>query len=110
EPSTGIVNGNENVIIRGSGFQPGRTSCSVRFGSRDGTNVTILSEEKIQVSTPANESGPQDVVVTFDDGRTFKLAAAFNYRQPDQSKAREISRSPGTAGGRGAATAAPTKK
>ena len=110
EPNVGTVNGSENVTLLGSGFQPGKTSCTVRFGVKEAANVTIVSESKIQVSTPAGDPGPVDVMVTFDDGRTFKLAAGFNYKQPDQSKARDIFLSTGTAGGRGAAPAAPTKK
>jgi hypothetical protein len=62
----------------------------VRFGSRDASNVTILSENKIQVTTPPNEGGPTDVTVMFDDGRTFKLAGAFHYRMPDNGQAREM--------------------
>ena len=96
------------MTLVGSGFQPGKTSCTVRFGSRDGTNVTIVSEEKIQVTTPANDSGPQDVMVTFDDGRTFKLASAFSYKVPDQTRARDIFLTTGTRGA--APAAAPTKK
>ena len=90
EPAFGTVNGNENVLIRGSGFQPGKTSCTVRFGAKDASNVTIVSEDKIQVTTPQNDSGPSDVLVTFDDGRTFKLAAGFLFKVPDTTKARDI--------------------
>ena len=112
EPPTGTVNGSENVTIRGSGFQPGKTSCTVRFGSKEATNVTILSEDRIQVTTPANDSGPQDVLVTFDDGRTFKLGAAFAYKVPDQmNRARDIFLSTGTRGtGSGTVPASAPKK
>ena len=86
----GTVNGSENVNLLGSGFQPGKTSCAVRFGSKEAANVTIVSESKIQVTTPAGDPGPVDVMVTFDDGRTFKLGGGFNYKVPDQTKARDI--------------------
>jgi hypothetical protein len=104
EPVAGTVNGQENVTLRGSGFQPGKTSCTVRFGSKDATNVTILSEDRIQVTTPGGESGPTDVMVTFDDGRTFKLPGAFTFKVPDQTKARDIFL---TSGVKGTGTAAP---
>jgi hypothetical protein len=90
EPAVGTVNGSENVILKGGGFQPGKTSCTVRFGGKEAPNVTIVSEDKIQVTTPANESGPIDVLVTFDNGRAFKLAGGFTYKVPDQTKARDI--------------------
>ena len=90
EPATGTVSGQENVVIHGSGFKPGKTSCTVRFGSKEASNVTILSENRIQVTTPANDSGPTSVLVTFEDGRTFKLDNGFQYKVPDQTKARDI--------------------
>ena len=90
EPAVGTVNGSENVMLMGSGFQPGKTSCTVRFGVKEAANVTIVSESKIQVTTPANDPGPVDVLVTFDDGRTFKLGGGFTFKVPDQTKARDI--------------------
>ncbi len=90
EPNVGTVNGAENVMLVGSGFQPGKTSCTVRFGVKEASNVTIVSEQKIQVTTPGAEPGPVDVMVTFDDGRTFKLPGGFTYKVPDQTKARDI--------------------
>jgi IPT/TIG domain-containing protein len=90
EPPVGTVNGSENVTLLGSGFQPGKTSCTVRFGVKEAANVTIVSESKIQVTTPAADPGPVDIMVTFDDGRTFKLGGAFTYKVPDQTKARDI--------------------
>jgi hypothetical protein len=90
EPNVGTVNGSENVMLLGGGFQPGKTSCTVRFGAKEAANVTIVSDSKIQVTTPANDPGPVDVLVTFDDGRTFKLGGGFNFKVPDQSKARDI--------------------
>ena len=90
DPATGTTSGQENVVVKGGGFQPGKTACTVRFGDKDGTNVTILSAERIQVTTPPHESGPVDVIVTFDDGRAFKLPGAFNFKVPDQNKARDM--------------------
>ena len=90
EPGVGTVNGSENVMLVGSGFAPGKTSCTVTFGGKQGQNVTIVSEAKIQVTTPAADPGPVDVIVTFDDGRAFKLAGGFTYKVPDQTKARDI--------------------
>ena len=90
EPATGVVAGGENVVVKGAGFSPGKTALTVKFGKNDASNVTILAEDKIQVTTPAGTKGPADVVVTFDDGRTFRLAEAFLYRAPDQSQTRDV--------------------
>src|SRR5262249_10083370 len=74
--------------VGGLGFPAGKTACTVSFGGKQGQNVTIVSEQKIQVTTPAADPGPVDVMVTFDDGRAFRLAGGFAFKVPDQAKAR----------------------
>jgi hypothetical protein len=91
EPPNGTIAGGETVSIRGNGFQPGRMSCQVKFGKADATNVVIQSENTIQVSTPSGDRGPTDVLLTFDDGRTFRIPKAFTYIEPKSgAQARDI--------------------
>src|SRR4051794_37860708 len=68
EPPQGTTAGGEEISIVGSGFVPGKTQATVRFGRKKAENVTIASATKIRVVTPSNEKGPVDVSVEFDDG------------------------------------------
>src|SRR4051794_960157 len=82
EPPQGTTAGGEEISINGGGFQPGKTQAEVKFGHRKSETVTIASTSKIRVVTPANEKGPVDVTVMFDDGSTFKIPNAFRYVEP----------------------------
>lgn len=82
EPPQGTTAGGEEITIVGGGFQPGKTQAEVRFGRKKVESVMIASGSKIKVVTPANEKGPVDVNVTFDDGSSFKIPNAFRYVEP----------------------------
>jgi hypothetical protein len=82
EPPQGTTAGGEEISIIGSGFIPGKTQAEVRFGRKKVENVTIASPTKIRVVTPANEKGPVDVSVSFDEGSAFKISNAFRYVEP----------------------------
>jgi hypothetical protein len=82
DPPEGTTAGGEEISINGSGFQPGKTQAEVRFGHKRSETVTIASTSKIRVVTPANDKGPADVTVMFDDGATFKIPNAFRYVEP----------------------------
>jgi IPT/TIG domain len=82
EPPQGTTAGGEEITIVGGGFQPGKTQAEVRFGRKKVETVIISSADKIKVVTPANEKGPVDVYVTFDDGTPFKIPNAFRYVEP----------------------------
>ena len=82
EPPQGTTAGGEEISINGGGFQPGKTQAEVKFGHKKSETVTIASTNKIRVVTPANEKGPVDVTVMFDDGSTFKIPNAFRYVEP----------------------------
>jgi IPT/TIG domain-containing protein len=82
DPPQGTTAGGEEISIVGSGFQPGKTQAEVRFGHRKSEMVTIASSSRIRVVTPANDKGPVDVMVMFDDGTTFKIPNAFRYVEP----------------------------
>lgn len=82
EPPQGTTAGGEEITINGGGFQPGKTQAEVKFGHKKSETVTIASANKIRVVTPANDKGPVDVTVMFDDGSTFKIPNAFRYVEP----------------------------
>lgn len=85
EPPQGTTAGGEEITINGGGFQPGKTQAEVKFGRKKCESVIIASASKIRVVTPANEKGPVDVQVMFDDGATFKIPNAFHYLEPATS-------------------------
>jgi hypothetical protein len=82
EPPEGTTAGGEEITINGGGFQPGKTQAEVRFGRKKADSVIIASGNKIRVVTPANDKGPVDVSVMFDDGAAFKIPNAFHYVEP----------------------------
>lgn len=85
EPAQGTTAGGEEVSLIGAGFQPGKTQAEVKFGRKKAEHVVIASPTKIKVVTPANEKGPADVTVMFDDGSAFKIANGFRYLEPADS-------------------------
>jgi hypothetical protein len=82
DPGQGTTGGGDHVVIRGSGFEPGKTQVDVRFGRRKVENVTISSANKIMVVTPPGERGPVDVTLMFDNGAQFKIPQGFRYVPP----------------------------
>jgi IPT/TIG domain-containing protein len=82
DPPQGTTAGGDEVSILGGGFQPGKTQAEVRFGRKKCESVQIASTGKIRVVTPANDKGPVDVTVMFDDGTTFKIPSSFRYVEP----------------------------
>ena len=85
EPPQGTTAGGEEISIMGGGFSPGKTQAEVKFGHKKSETVTIAAANKIRVVTPANEKGPVDVTVMFDDGSMFKVPNAFRYVEPAES-------------------------
>ncbi len=90
EPPQGTTLGNETVVLRGTGFVPGKTSCTVKFGKMDATNVTIQSETAIALTTPGQERGAVDILVQFDDGKAFTIPKGFTFVEPSTDRAREL--------------------
>jgi hypothetical protein len=86
DPPQGTTAGGDEIAIVGSGFQPGKTQAEVRLGRKKAENVVIASTGKIKVITPANEKGPVDVTVMFDDGSTFKVPNGFRYVEPAEGE------------------------
>jgi hypothetical protein len=85
-PNTGTFAGSEEVELRGNAFPKG--GVSVRFGSKEATNVVMMSDHTIKVSTPAGDKGTAaDVTMVFDDGRAFVLRNGFRYVDSTQQRA-----------------------
>jgi hypothetical protein len=76
EPSVGPSAGGTVVVLTGRGYQAGAT---VTFAGVPGTAVTVVSSERITVTTPAHAIGPVDVVVTNPDASTGTLTDGFTY-------------------------------
>jgi len=85
EPPQGVVSGGDQVEIRGSGFEPGKTQVEVRFGRVRADQVSIASNNKITVITPPGTRGPVDVSLMFDDGAQFKIPEGFRYVPPSET-------------------------
>lgn len=80
EPSNGTFTGGEEVLIHGSGFQPGRGGVTVKFGRRDAQSIAVESTNKIKVLSPAGDKNTTvDISVVFDDGKAFLLKNGFRY-------------------------------
>lgn len=79
EPPFGSIAGNDDVVIIGSGFNPGLT---VQFNKRPARKVVIDSDQQhIRVKTPPGPEGKVDVIVTDETGRTYVLEKSFTYRK-----------------------------
>ena len=79
DPPRGTYGGGEDVVIKGSGFRPGRSNYGVYFGKQPAPNVVVESSSAIKVTTPAGKVGRVDVELTLEDGRVFRLPGGFEY-------------------------------
>ncbi len=62
-PSSGPTTGNIPIIINGDYFYDG-TGADVTFGGVSATNITVVNEQTITCTLPANSEGTVDVIVT----------------------------------------------
>lgn len=76
EASRGNVAGGLVVVVLGSGFVAG---AGVTFDGVAGTAVSVDSDTRITVTTPAHAVGAVDIVVTNVDASTATLTAGFTY-------------------------------
>lgn len=67
--TSGPVSGGTTTTINGTNLTGAET---VTFGGTAGVNISVQSDSKIKVTTPAHASGPADVVVTTPDGTATK--------------------------------------
>ncbi len=76
DPNTGQVEGGDDVVISGTGFQDGAT---VYFGDAE-ASTTFVSQTELDATTPAvSDAGPVDVVVKNPDGTEATLTQGFTY-------------------------------
>lgn len=73
-PSSGPETGGTTVTITGSGFT---NATGVAFGNADGSNVTVVSDTELTVTTPRHAPGAVDVVVKSPFGDS--QAGAFTF-------------------------------
>jgi len=81
-PRTGPVAGGTSVTVTGTGFGPGTTATTFKFGSTPGTAVDCASTTTCTVVTPAHGAGIVDVKATVGGQSSKRNAPAdqFTYR------------------------------
>jgi alpha-tubulin suppressor-like RCC1 family protein len=79
DPASGSTAGGTHVVIHGDSFQDGAT---VDFGNTPGTNVTFVSQARIEVDAPAFFESTQDVTVTNPDGTVAQVLDGFQFLPP----------------------------
>ncbi len=79
EPPEGPVAGGTSVSIHGSAFRDG---AAVAFDGTPATAVVVVSESRIDATTPAHAAGTVGVAVTNIDGQSGALPSAFYYAPP----------------------------
>jgi IPT/TIG domain len=72
-PSSGPAAGGVSVTLRGSGFQSGITA---NLGGKPAT-VALTDMNTLTLTTPATNTGPQQLILTNPDGESVSPDAAF---------------------------------
>jgi hypothetical protein len=95
--STGTTAGGDSFVIVGSGFL---AATDVEFGSTPAAWYTVLTDNAIEVTTPAASAGTIDVTVTTAGG-TSSLSSAdhFTFAAPSAATVTAVSPSSGPGGG-----------
>lgn len=79
-PNTGAEAGGTTVKVVGTGFVPGTTATTFKFGSAAGTSVNCTSTTECTVVAPAHAPGKVDVKATANKASSPKAAAdQFTY-------------------------------
>ncbi len=95
-PPTGSAAGGSRVTVSGSNFQNGAV---VRFGGVLATNITFISPNALQVTTPPSSPGVQAVTVVNPDGQQGTRPNAFMFVTPAPTLISVSPQSGPTAGG-----------
>ncbi|MEO4000559.1 IPT/TIG domain-containing protein [Mesorhizobium sp. CAU 1732] len=93
-PNTGSTLGGTLVTITGTDFM---APVSIRFGSVEAANVTLVNATTITATTPEGAIGAVDVTVT-SAGQVATLAGGFSYTAPPLALAPEVAELPGIYG------------
>ena len=75
-PSVGHPKGGETLTIRGTGFGPG---LRVQFGNEQVSDVTVVDEHTLRMTSPRGVVGPTDVVLRSERGIAYVRRSAFRY-------------------------------
>jgi hypothetical protein len=86
-PGSGPTTGGAVITLVGAGFVPGAT---VKFGNSSAQDVRLLGNGALTCTLPAGTVGPTDVTITLQDGRSSRLAAAFDYFDPTSNLPRPV--------------------
>ncbi|MBP9681974.1 MAG: IPT/TIG domain-containing protein, partial [Bacteriovorax sp.] len=74
-PSTGVTAGGTLVSIKGLNLG---STLSVKIGNK-ACEISSISSEEINCTTPSNATGSYDVLVAVNKIQTFRLSAGFSY-------------------------------
>ena len=81
-PASGRLSGGQEVRIRGGNFQQ-LGSLEVRIGGKPATNVGIVGDDTIVLTTPEGReieaAHPVDINLLTSDGKSIVLRGAFSY-------------------------------
>ena len=75
-PDTDTISGGASVTLNGENFQNGAT---LTFGSRDATDVVVLSTTEISAKVPQGEAGTVEVTIKNPDGQSITLQEGFTF-------------------------------
>ncbi|HXK20900.1 MAG TPA: IPT/TIG domain-containing protein, partial [Polyangiaceae bacterium] len=83
-PGWGPLAGGTQVTLTGQGFQPGNSvadGLTLRVGDRPGSNVRVLSSQRMTFTTPVGRSGKNDVTAADRYGNSSTLSGddGFGY-------------------------------
>ena len=82
-PTSAEITGGTIVTIRGYNFMTTTRTAKVFFGTKEGTNVRIASDNEILVEAPPQDvEGYVDLRVQFDPGGLVTVPYGFTYRKP----------------------------
>lgn len=86
-PDSGRPSGGQEVRIRGSGFR-NLGGLEVRIGGKVATNVGVVDDETMQLTTPecreADQGHRLDVFVLTNEGRSYRIPEGFLCNRSEQ--------------------------
>ena len=78
-PASGPTTGGTEVIVRGSGFVPGTSGTTFRFGKGTAAMVDCASTSECEVTAPAASKATKAVVSAISAGKKSKRAAGSEF-------------------------------
>lgn len=78
-PAIGPSSGGTNVTLLGTGFEAG---VAIVFGDAGATDITVVNNQVVSLTTPAHSAGPVDISVIAPDGQSTVVSGGFVYGDP----------------------------